>query len=138
MGRWFKLENGYRFQCMEDNSMAEIPDHLRYLIDDQGEVYQCHDVHAWARKFAEQHRVAWSEIQGTGFSVSTVFLGVMPLNDFVGNVPFMADHCLFETIVFGADGKAVDGAKHARLDAAKRGHEFILARWRKSLGVDPA
>jgi hypothetical protein len=133
----------------------QIPDHLRYLIDDKGEVYRVQDVHEWAAEFADQHHVARDMIsfmpfdvhdepghiavfEAVNFTVSTVFLGVMPLKDHVGNVPFISGSYLFETIVFGADGIAVDGAKYARLDDARRGHEFILDRWRKTLGVDPA
>ncbi len=115
------------------------PDHLRYLLDEKGEPYQVHDVQEWAKKFPEQHIVAADRIYfapGACFTVSTAFLGIKGLYDLIGKVRLEAIPMHFETIVFGADGKAVDGSKYEELDQAKRGHAFLLARWRKSLGVE--
>ncbi len=119
------------------------PDHLHYLLDEKGEPYQVHDVREWAAKFPEQHHVKWDEIllltpYGERFIVSTAFLGIKGIYHLVGKVRLESIPMLFETVVFDAAGNWVDASMYDELDQARSGHQRTLARWRKSLGVDPA
>jgi hypothetical protein len=112
--------------------------HPLYLLDAKNELYPVYDVHEWARKFPEQYHLARDEIGTTGFAVETVFLGMAALYDEIGKVQIYALPFYFETVVYAANGRAVDADKYQEAARAKYGHKVKLEFWRKALGVDPS
>ncbi len=118
--------------------------HPFYLLAKNDEPYPVYDVHEWAKQFPAQHLVERTEIDGTGFVVETVFMGKISVYDQIGRMQTWSPPCLFETVVYAANGQGVDGDKYQQLGnankigSAKRGHQIKVRIWRENLGVDPA
>lgn len=82
----------------------------------------------WTRKHGDAKRVAFTEIETTQVSVSTVFLGLDH------NFSLSGPPVLFETMVFGGtDMDGLDMWRYRTWDEAVTGHADAVALVRRSL-----